>query len=211
MFLTPLAANRGLAAQFILSLLRRIGFNKAIQPKRMIYHPTKSAKISLDLIDYPDLSLLLRLVNDLKHTKCLALLRAECQLAILQASLALTRQADRLRRLIQKAVPTMTFRPLHDRILVRPLKADEKTKGGIIIPDTVQEKPMEGEVVATGPGARDGRGEVIMLDVKTGDHVLFAKWSGTEIRIEGEDLLVLKEADLMGVVEHPSALMSQAG
>jgi chaperonin GroES len=99
---------------------------------------------------------------------------------------------------------------LHDRVLVRRSSADDKTRGGIIIPDTVQEKPMEGEVVATGPGARDGRGEVITPDVKPGDRVLFGKWSGTEIRINGEELLVLKESDLMGVVEHPPALTSQA-
>jgi chaperonin GroES len=94
----------------------------------------------------------------------------------------------------------MSFRPLHDRVLVRRIEADEKTKGGIIIPDTVKEKPVEGEVVAVGSGARDDQGKVHPLDVKAGDRVLFGKWSGTEIRIDGEELLVMKESDIVGVL-----------
>lgn len=94
----------------------------------------------------------------------------------------------------------MAFRPLHDRVVVRRLEGEEKTKGGIIIPDTAKEKPQEGEVVATGPGLRDDAGKQIALDVKAGDRVLFGKWSGTEIKVEGEDLLILKEADILGVI-----------
>ena len=104
----------------------------------------------------------------------------------------------------------MTFRPLHDRVVVRRLDAEEKSKGGIIIPDTAQEKPMQGEVVAAGPGARDERGEVVALDVKAGDRVLFGKWSGTEVKLDGEDLLVLKESDLMGVLQGAPAAASKA-
>ena len=95
----------------------------------------------------------------------------------------------------------MAFRPLHDRVVVRRIDAEEKTKGGIIIPDTAKEKPQEGEVVAVGPGARDENGKVAALDVKAGDRVLFGKWSGTEVRIDGEDLLIMKESDIMGVIE----------
>jgi chaperonin GroES len=95
----------------------------------------------------------------------------------------------------------MKFRPLHDRVVVRRIDAEEKTKGGIIIPDTAKEKPQEGEVIAVGPGARDESGKVQALDVKTGDRILFGKWSGTEVRIDGEDLLIMKESDIMGVVE----------
>ena len=95
----------------------------------------------------------------------------------------------------------MKFRPLHDRVVVRRLDAEEKTAGGIIIPDTAKEKPMEGEVVAAGPGTVNDRGDLVALDVKLGDRVLFGKWSGTEVKIEGEELLILKESDLMGVVE----------
>ncbi len=94
-----------------------------------------------------------------------------------------------------------TFRPLHDRVLVRPIDSDEKTAGGIIIPDTAQEKPSEGEVLATGPGARDDRGEIIAPDVQVGDRILFGKWSGTEVKIDGEDLVIMKESDIMGVIE----------
>ena len=94
----------------------------------------------------------------------------------------------------------MKFRPLHDRILVRRVESDERTKGGIIIPDTAKEKPQEGEVIATGPGARNEQGEITALDVKVGDRVLFGKWSGTEIRLDGEDLLIMKESDIMGVL-----------
>ncbi|AEP08714.1 co-chaperone GroES [Micavibrio aeruginosavorus] len=94
----------------------------------------------------------------------------------------------------------MKFRPLHDRVLLRRVEQDEKTKGGIIIPDTAKEKPMEGEIVAVGSGLRDETGKVVPLDVKAGDRVLFSKWSGTEVTIDGEDLLVMKEADIMGVL-----------
>jgi chaperonin GroES len=93
------------------------------------------------------------------------------------------------------------FRPLHDRVVVKRVKEEEKTKGGIIIPETAQEKPQEGEVVAVGPGTRDEDGERIALDVKVGDRILFGKWSGTEVKIDGEDLLIMKESDIMGVVE----------
>jgi len=92
------------------------------------------------------------------------------------------------------------FRPLHDRVVVRRITAQEKTKGGIIIPDTAQEKPQEGEVVAVGPGGRDETGKQITIDVKAGDRVLFGKWSGTEIKLDGEELLIMKESDIMGVV-----------
>jgi len=98
----------------------------------------------------------------------------------------------------------MKFRPLHDRIVVRRIEADEKTAGGIIIPDTAKEKPQEGEVLAVGPGARDESGQIQPLDVKVGDRVLFGKWSGTEIRLDGEDLLIMKEADVMGVLDAPA-------
>ena len=95
----------------------------------------------------------------------------------------------------------MKFRPLHDRVVVRRLTSDEKTSGGIIIPDTAQEKPQEGEVIAVGPGARDESGKIVPLDVKNGDRVLFGKWSGTEVKIDGEELLIMKESDIMGIVE----------
>ncbi|MBW9052871.1 co-chaperone GroES [Rhizobium mesosinicum] len=95
----------------------------------------------------------------------------------------------------------MSFRPLHDRILVRRVESEEKTKGGIIIPDTAKEKPQEGEVIAVGSGARNGAGQIQALDVKVGDRILFGKWSGTEIKINGEDLLIMKESDVMGVIE----------
>ena len=98
----------------------------------------------------------------------------------------------------------MSFRPLHDRVLVRRIDADEKTAGGIISPDTAKEKPMEGEVVAVGPGARDEKGTIVPLDVKQGDRILFGKWSGSEIKLDGEDLLIMKESDVMGVIEGPS-------
>jgi chaperonin GroES len=94
----------------------------------------------------------------------------------------------------------MKFRPLHDRVVVRRIESEEKTKGGIIIPDTAKEKPQEGEVVAVGPGARDEQGRVNPLDVKAGDRVLFGKWSGTEVKIDGQDLLIMKESDILGIV-----------
>jgi chaperonin GroES len=97
------------------------------------------------------------------------------------------------------------FRPLHDRVVVRRVTAEEKTSGGIIIPDTVKEKPMEGEVIAVGPGARNDQGQIMALDVKAGDRILFGKWSGTEVKLDGEDLLIMKESDIMGIVEQSAA------
>jgi chaperonin GroES len=99
----------------------------------------------------------------------------------------------------------MKFRPLQDRVLVRRLEQEEKTRGGIIIPDTAKEKPMEGEVLAVGPGARDEAGKVQPLDVKPGDKILFGKWSGTEIKIDGEELLIMKESDIMGIITETAA------
>ncbi len=99
----------------------------------------------------------------------------------------------------------MKFRPLHDRVVVKRVNAEEKTSGGIIIPDTAKEKPMEGEVVAVGPGARNEQGAIVPLDVKAGDRVLFGKWSGTEVKIDGEELLIMKESDLMGIIEQTAA------
>ncbi len=104
----------------------------------------------------------------------------------------------------------MTFRPLHDRVVVRRLDAEEKTAGGIIIPDTAKEKPQQGEVVAVGPGARDESGKVVALDVKAGDRVLFGKWSGTEVRIDGQDLLIMKESDIMGIIEETATAKKAA-
>jgi chaperonin GroES len=95
----------------------------------------------------------------------------------------------------------MKFRPLHDRVVVRRLEGEAKSAGGIIIPDTAKEKPQEGEIIAVGPGARDEAGKLVPLDVKNGDRILFGKWSGTEVKIDGEDLLIMKESDVMGVVE----------
>ena len=94
----------------------------------------------------------------------------------------------------------MGFRPLHDRVLVRRVEAEEKTKGGIIIPDTAKEKPQEGEIIAIGSGARDESGKLVPLDVKAGDRILFGKWSGTEVKLDGKDLLIMKESDILGVV-----------
>ncbi|HTW70267.1 MAG TPA: co-chaperone GroES [Acetobacteraceae bacterium] len=99
----------------------------------------------------------------------------------------------------------MNFRPLHDRVVVRRIEAEEKTAGGIIIPDTAKEKPMEGEVIAVGPGARDEQGKLVPLDVKAGDRILFGKWSGTEVKLDGEELLIMKETDIMGIVEGTAA------
>jgi chaperonin GroES len=99
----------------------------------------------------------------------------------------------------------MKFRPLHDRVVVKRIEAEEKTKGGIIIPDTAKEKPQEGEVVAVGPGGRDDSGKLIPLDLKVGDRILFGKWSGTEIKMHGEEVLIMKESDVMGIVESRGA------
>jgi chaperonin GroES len=104
----------------------------------------------------------------------------------------------------------MHFRPLHGRVVVRRIEAEEKTSGGIIIPDTAKEKPQEGEIVAVGPGARDDAGRLVELSVKAGDRVLFGKWSGTEVKIDGEDLLIMKESDILGVVETQAQLKQAA-
>jgi chaperonin GroES len=104
----------------------------------------------------------------------------------------------------------MKFRPLHDRVVVRRLEAEEKTAGGIIIPDTAKEKPMEGEIVAAGPGARDEAGKLVPLDVKAGDRILFGKWSGTEVKLDGEELLIMKESDVMGIIEGQPAAKRKA-
>jgi chaperonin GroES len=99
----------------------------------------------------------------------------------------------------------MKFRPLHDRVVVKRVAEEEKTKGGIIIPDTAKEKPMEGEVVAVGPGARDEKGALVAPDVKAGDRILFGKWSGTEVKLDGDELLIMKESDIMGVLDEGAA------
>ena len=104
----------------------------------------------------------------------------------------------------------MKFRPLHDRVVVRRLEGDQKTAGGIIIPDTAKEKPQEGEIIAVGAGARDESGKIVPLDVKSGDRILFGKWSGTEVKIDGEDLLIMKESDIMGVIEGVSKSSKKA-
>ncbi|KMS55978.1 molecular chaperone GroES [Novosphingobium barchaimii LL02] len=104
----------------------------------------------------------------------------------------------------------MHFRPLHDRVVVRRIEAEEKTSGGIIIPDTAKEKPQEGEVVAVGPGTRDDSGQLVELSVKAGDRILFGKWSGTEVKIDGEDLLIMKESDILGVIDNVVPLKQAA-
>ena len=104
----------------------------------------------------------------------------------------------------------MNFRPLHDRVVVRRIDAEHKTLGGIIIPDTAQEKPQQGEIIAVGPGARDEQGRMVPLDVKTGDTVLFGKWSGTEVKVDGQELLIMKESDIMGVLETPGRMKAAA-
>jgi chaperonin GroES len=104
----------------------------------------------------------------------------------------------------------MKFRPLHDRVVVKRVAEEEKTKGGIIIPDTAKEKPMEGEVVAVGPGARDEKGQLVPLDVKAGDRILFGKWSGTEVKLDGVEYLIMKESDIMGILEGSGALKKAA-
>jgi chaperonin GroES len=104
----------------------------------------------------------------------------------------------------------MTFRPLHDRVVVRRIEEEEKTSGGIIIPDTAKEKPMQGEVIAVGPGARDETGKLIPLDVKKGDVVLFGKWSGTEVKIGGKELVIMKESDILGIVEGKASVRAAA-
>src|SRR6476620_8963193 len=105
----------------------------------------------------------------------------------------------------------MNFRPLHDRVVVRRVNAEEKTAGGIIIPDTAKEKPQEGEVISVGPGGRNEKGELVALDVKPGDRILCGKWSGTEVKLDGEELLIMKESDIMGIVEGQPATTPPAG
>ncbi len=105
----------------------------------------------------------------------------------------------------------MKFRPLHDRVVVRRVEEEERTKGGIIIPDTAKEKPQQGEIVAVGPGARNEEGKIVALDVKEGDRVLFGKWSGTEVKIDGEDLLIMKESDILGVIENHGGAAAESG
>ena len=104
----------------------------------------------------------------------------------------------------------MKFRPLHDRVVVRRIEGEDKTRGGIIIPDTAKEKPQEGEVVAVGPGKRNEKGEIVALDVKAGDRILFGKWSGTEVKLDGEELLIMKESDIMGIIEGQPAAKRKA-
>ncbi len=104
----------------------------------------------------------------------------------------------------------MKFRPLHDRVVVKRVAEEEKTKGGIIIPDTAKEKPMEGEVIAVGPGARDEKGALVALDVKAGDRILFGKWSGTEVKLDGVEYLIMKESDIMGILEGSAAAAKKA-
>jgi len=104
----------------------------------------------------------------------------------------------------------MKFRPLHDRVVVKRVAEEEKTKGGIIIPDTAKEKPMEGEIVAVGPGGRDENGKLVPLDVKAGDRILFGKWSGTEIKLDGTEYLIMKESDIMGILEGSAAAAKKA-
>ena len=104
----------------------------------------------------------------------------------------------------------MKFRPLHDRVVVRRIEAEEKTSGGIIIPDTAKEKPMEGEVIAVGPGARNEQGQLVALDVRQGDRILFGKWSGTEVKIDGEELMIMKESDIMGIIEGSASAKKKA-
>jgi chaperonin GroES len=104
----------------------------------------------------------------------------------------------------------MKFRPLHDRVVIRRIEQEGKTKGGIIIPDNAKEKPQEGEVIAVGPGAHDEKGKLVPIEVKAGDRVLFGKWSGSEVKIDGEDLLIMKESDIMGVIEHEVAAKKAA-
>jgi len=107
--------------------------------------------------------------------------------------------------MLQEGYAGMKFRPLHDRVLVSRIEEDEKTVGGIIIPDTAKEKPMEGEVIAAGPGARDETGKLVPLDIAVGDRVLFGKWSGTEVKIEGDEYVIMKESDILGIIEDKPA------
>jgi chaperonin GroES len=116
--------------------------------------------------------------------------------------------ASAIRAIVRSS--SMNFRPLHDRVVIRRLNAEERTTGGIIIPDTAQEKPVQGEVIAAGPGARNEQGQLVALDVKAGDRILFGKWSGTEVKLEGEELLIMKESDIMGIIEGQPASAAAA-
>jgi chaperonin GroES len=135
----------------------------------------------------------------------LALTPIECQCSLSTKNIShicgMTAEARLLPMTFNQRSPRMKFRPLHDRVVVRRVEEDTKTKGGIIIPDTAQEKPMQGEIIAVGPGGRDEAGKLIPIDVRVGEIVLFGKWSGTEVKIDGEELLIMKESDIMGVVE----------
>jgi chaperonin GroES len=113
-------------------------------------------------------------------------------------------------RLTPSGENQMKFQPLHDRVVIRRVRAEEKTLGGIIIPDTAQEKPMEGEVVAVGPGARNEQGLIVALEVKAGDRILFGKWSGNEVKLDGEELLIIKESDIMGIIAHTPIVSKKA-
>jgi len=115
-----------------------------------------------------------------------------------------------IRKIRNSEVEAMKFRPLHDRVVVRRIEEDVKTAGGIIIPDTAKEKPMQAEVIAAGPGARDESGKIVPLSVKKGDRVLFGKWSGTEVKIDGEELLIMKESDILGVIEGKASVRAAA-
>ena len=140
----------------------------------------------------------------------LALPRAECQTTGLPVRPLPKRASRPAPTLAPGKTRTMEFRPLHDRVLVRRVTAEEKTAGGIIIPDTAKEKPQEGEVVSVGPGTLDDKGELRALDVKAGDRVLFGKWSGTEVKLNNEELLIMKETDIMGVLEGKAAAKKAA-
>jgi chaperonin GroES len=131
----------------------------------------------------------------------LALLSFECQQHYVWVAVALCADCRKI---------AMKFRPLHDRVVIRRAEGELKSKGGIIIPDTAKEKPQEGEVIAVGPGSRDESGKLVPLDVKAGDFILFGKWSGTEVKIDGEDLLIMKEADILGIVEKTEAATKKA-
>jgi chaperonin GroES len=119
-------------------------------------------------------------------------------------------QANTNKQIVKIRRTAMTFRPLHDRVVVKRIDAEEKTAGGIIIPDTAKEKPSQGEIIAVGPGGRDENGKLIPIDLKVGDIVLFGKWSGTEVKIDGQDLLIMKESDVMGVIEGGAAAKKKA-
>ena len=140
----------------------------------------------------------------------LALPRAECQATGLPGRPLSDRARIPALTLAPGKTRTMEFRPLHDRVLVRRVTAEEKTAGGIIIPDTAREKPQEGEVVSVGPGTLNDKGELRPLDVKAGDRILFGKWSGTEVKLDGEELLIMKETDIMGVLEGQAAAKKAA-